>query len=202
MILTRKVKININARNIKHLKSLGYENLKIKNSIIIPIEHLTDKSDHKIEVRCDVCSEKMIRCYREYKKSFDNGGYFACSNKCSYEKKQKTFMKNYGVNHLMQSKEIQEINKHKNLEKYGVEFVSQIQSSKEKSKNTCLLNYGVDNPSKSEQIKKKKIETCNKNFGVDYSFQSKEMRKKSMETCIKKYGVKHPLQILSFKKKL
>lgn len=61
MILTKEVTININVSNLKHFKELGYENLEIKKSITIPVEHLTKSSDHKIKVRCDVCEKEMVR---------------------------------------------------------------------------------------------------------------------------------------------
>lgn len=103
-------------------------------------------------------------------------------------------MKNFGVEHLMQSKEIQKVNRERNLEKYGVEFVSQIETTKIKCKNTCLQNYGVDNPSKSNLIKEKKIETCKRNHSVDYPMQSKEVRYKRKKTMIDKYSVEYPIQ--------
>lgn len=47
MILTTEIKIKIQGRNIHYYESLGY-NIKVKDIITIPIEHLPKTSHEKI----------------------------------------------------------------------------------------------------------------------------------------------------------
>ena len=50
MILTEKVEITLNSANMKHFSSLGYNNLKRGNKLIIPIEHLNNGSHSIVKV--------------------------------------------------------------------------------------------------------------------------------------------------------
>lgn len=172
MLLTETVTININSRNIKNLKKLGYKDLKIKNKLIIPVEHLTPNSVHIIDAKCDVCGEIKTLPYQYYNNSIKNGGYFCCSRKCSNNKRSSTLYENYSVNYPTQSNEIKEKIKNVNIEKYGVEHNSQRCDIKNKKIKTLLKNYGVKNPSQSEEIKLKKEQTSLLNFGVKYHTQN------------------------------
>jgi hypothetical protein len=174
MIITKEILIKINPKNIYHLKSLGYTGMTFHKDMLIPVEHLSIGSGYKLNIICDVCGEKVIRRYCDYMGSYNNGGYFACSNKCSYKKKQKTFMEHYGVKHLLQSKELRDRMKTNNLEKYGVEYISQTKEVKEKRIKTCLDKYGVENPSQLEEFKIKKENTSLINNGVKYHNQNKK----------------------------
>jgi len=198
MILDKNANLRVNPNNYKYLLELGYNNLKCNEIIKIPVEHLSDGSGHKILVKCDICGKEKYLQYRRYFKSFDVGGYYACSNKCNFEKKrdklfskesrkktENTVMERYGVKTIMDSSEFRERLKNIFLEKYGVENPALLDSSTEKMKKTNLERYGVDNPSKSNIIKIKKENTSLKKYGVKYHLQSPDHI--NMFKNIKKY---------------
>lgn len=198
MILQENIEISVNVNNIKHLFSLGYENLKMREKIIIPVHHLSINSHYKIHVKCDVCGKEKLLRYSRYMKSFNNGGYYACSVKCNSTKgyclfgteemkakiKLSTFKK-YGVEHNSQSNMIKEKKKQTSLKNYGVEYPAQSEIVKNKIKKTMLEKYGVENPSQADCVKEKKKETCLKNHGVDSPLQDSKIFYKNKESGLK-----------------
>lgn len=44
MIITERVNVTINSSNIKHYKSLGYDNIKVRDIININVSELTKHS--------------------------------------------------------------------------------------------------------------------------------------------------------------
>ncbi|MCF7866979.1 hypothetical protein K9L67_06160 [Candidatus Woesearchaeota archaeon] len=106
MLLTKKVKLRINTNNYKYLNLLGYKNLKMNEYLTIPTNHLSEGSGYKVKVKCDICGKEKMLQYRRYLLSYNNGGYYACSNSCNIDKrkyeitdeiKEKTCLKNHGV---------------------------------------------------------------------------------------------------------
>ena len=207
MILSKTVKTSVNVKNIKYLESLGYTNLKYKNDIIIPIEHLSKGSGLKIDIKCDICSEKKIVSYERYNKNIENYGFYSCS-KCKYvkiklTKKEKygdenynnpkkfieTNLERYGVEFPQQSEKIRNTTAKNNLEKFGVENTMQNEIVKNKAKNTCLKLYGVKNPMQNEEIKNKGKQTRLEIYG-DENYNNKEQ---AIQTNLERYGVEHPL---------
>ena len=184
MILTKEVNLTVNPNNIKHLKNLGYENLKVNENIVIPIEHLSKGSGYKLEVKCDVCGKEKLLSYRRYMLSFNNDEYYACSNKCNFEKKR----------NKLHSKESFEKSKITLMKNYGVENSFLSNEIKKKSKETLLKNYGVENPMYSNKIKNKRIELFFEKYGVENPSQSDEIKNKKEQTSLKNNGVKYHLQ--------
>lgn len=105
MILTKEVEVTVMYLNIKHYRELGYD-VKCSDKIIVPIEHLSPQSNKMIKVKCDVCGNEREVKYQDYIKSISNCGYYACSSKCAWDKNRNTYLKNYGVDAPMKSKEI------------------------------------------------------------------------------------------------
>lgn len=168
MIISKYVDVTLNSANIEYFKNLGYENLKPKNIITVPIEHLNKGSHMYIDVKCDYCEcEKKIQ-YKTYLLLNNDYGYYTC-RKCSQKKIEKT-----------------------NLEKYGVKYYSMTDECKEQFKEMCLEKYGVENPSQDKKIKKKRKKTMNERFGVDYYVLSDDFLEKSRKTSMENYGTPHP----------
>lgn len=189
MLLTDKVKVKINPNNWKHLQLLGYDNLKKNNVIEIPVNHLSDGSGHKVLVKCDVCGKEKDLSYRRYLKSYNNGGYYACSNKCNLEKRK-----------YEHTDEVKEKRKNTNIKKYGVDnFLKTdeykewfkinnpmfLDDVKEKYKKSIIEKHDVDNISKSAIVKKKKEKTCLKNHGVKSPYQNRDIFEKSLNNGLK-----------------
>jgi len=166
MILTEKIEITLNSANMKHFSSLGYNNLKRGNKLIIPIEHLNNGSHSIVKVKCDICGYEKDLTYRFYLKNFNRQGYYCCCEKCSRLKASKT-----------------------NLEKYGDKNYRNI----EKFKKTCLNNFGFENPSQSKEVKEKKKTTMIENHGVEYYVLSKDFSTKAEKTSKINYGTSHPM---------
>jgi hypothetical protein len=139
--------------------------------------------------------------------SFIKGYHEFCSVKClsnsttTINKRKKTCLKKYGVEHATQSEEIQNKVKRTNLERYGVEYPAQSQEFQNKMKQTCLEKYGVEHPLQSQNIQNKYKQTCLEKYGVENPFQSQErisrhdeIINKAEQTCLKRYGVEYPIQ--------
>jgi len=183
MLLTNKVSLRINNNNYKYLETLGYKNLKMNEYLTIPTNHLSEGSGHKVKVKCDICGKEKMLQYRRYLLSYNNGGYYACSNSCNIDKRK------YEI-----TDEIKEKKKNTNLKKYGVESPFQSEKIKEKIKQTNIKNYGVENPFQSEEIKEKIRQTNIEKYGFENPSQSEEIKKKKEKTCLKNHGVKSPYQ--------
>jgi len=96
------------------------------------------------------------------------------------------------------SKKLEEIldkRKKTNLEKFGVEHALQNIEIKEKFQKTHLEKWGETNFSKTEEFLIKQKITCLKNWGVIHQSQSKEIKDKIKKTNLEKWGVKSTLNI-------
>ena len=59
------VEVSISRRNITHYKELGYD-VKNKDTIVVPPEHLPTGSNIKVDVICDGCGQLLHREYTVY----------------------------------------------------------------------------------------------------------------------------------------
>ena len=217
MIITENISININPANYNRLKELGYDNLIVGDSIIIPINHLSKSSPEKIKVKCDICNKEFnILYYNYHKNNYEKKSY------CKKCKSEENNLKKYGVKNVFQLEETKEKAKKTNLNKRGVEYISQSKETQEKiiqtnldkhgvthhfkckeildkSIKTNLERYGVDNVSKSELIQKRKEKTCEKNHGVKNYIEKREEIEKIIYD---RYGVKSTLMVESVKDKI
>lgn len=185
---------------------------KFKNIRALTIHIL---SNHKIETKkyyddyfIKEKEGKCLTCNKKTKFGNIKTGYSKfCSNKCTQNnletqnKAKQTCFKNYGVEHPMQSKIIQEVYKSTSLEKHGVEHPSQTSKFQEAYKNGMIRNYGVVHPMQSKLIQEKYRKTMIQNHGVKYPFQSEFIKEKSKQTCKEKYGCESSNQIEEFKEK-
>jgi len=166
MILTKEIEIIVNSANMKHFKSLGYENLKPGNKLTIPVEHLNNGSHSMVTVKCDVCDTEKELMYRFYFKNIKKHNTYTCSSKCGQEKVKKTYLEKYGDEN------------YRNLEKH---------------KETCLEKYEVENPSQVEKFKEKRKETMIERYGTEYYYQSEDFKEKYEQTSLINYGTIHPM---------
>lgn len=197
MLLEDTTQLRVNPNNYKYLNSIGYKNIKNNDIITISISDLSIGSGHKIKVKCDICEKEKMLSYRRYMLSYNNGGYYACSNSCNIEKRKYEHtdiikennrikcLEKYGVNHYFKTNEFKEKIKKTNIERYGVDNVFKNEKIKENIKKTNIQRYGVDNPSKSEIIKLKKEETCLKNNGVKSPCQNSSIFEKNLKSGLK-----------------
>jgi hypothetical protein len=77
MILSDKIVIHV-YKNKEYYKNKGYN---VNESLLeINVRDLPDKSNIKIEVKCDICNREKKIQYNGYLKNIKNGGYYSCNN--------------------------------------------------------------------------------------------------------------------------
>jgi len=118
------------------------------------------------------------------------------------DKVKDTMIKKYGVEYPLQSKDINDKKKNTNIKRYGVEHPIQIKEIKDKLKVTNLKKYGVEYYTLTDDMKEKSKETSIKKYGVGYPSQSVEIKDKIKNTNLKKYGVESVLQSVEIKDKI
>ena len=157
------------------------------------------KDDYTIPT-CKVCGNKIN--FIDFRNGYNNHCSISCSMKDEnvQNKRKKTCLEKYGVEHYNKTEESKEKHKNTNLKKYGVESVLQSEEIKEKIKETNFERYGVENYAQTDEYKNKVKITCLEKYGVEYYFQSDDKKKKSKQTCIERYGVEHYSQTSKFAK--
>jgi hypothetical protein len=188
MIITKEVKVKVKGNSkIKYFLENGR---KIGNDILIDVKYLLPNSSNIIEVICDFCKSKKETKYSNYYRNINRNslGRYACSLKCSKNKKEFTNLIKYGETHPNKNLKIREKIRETNLKKYGSEYTFNSEVIKDKIRETNLERHGVDNPFKSEEIKKKIKDTNLERHGVDNPFKSEEIKKKIKDTNLEKYG--------------
>jgi|688.fasta_scaffold258370_1 hypothetical protein len=181
MILTDKVFLTINNRNIDHLQNIGYVNISINDKVWVFVKDLQKGSNAIIEVKCQNCEKINNIKYIKYN-SLVNGYY--CRNKeCINKARSISVMNKYGVDNVSNLKDI--------IDKKEIIITEEM---KQKSKKTCLEKYGVDNPMKYDLFKTKSKKTCLEKYGVDSPMKLDEVKDKLNQTNLNKYGKEYPLQ--------
>ena len=144
-----------------------------KNEITINKDYSESKvtRDTFIEGKCLTpnCEKNFNKTFRQLKRT--EGYCEVCSKIKRYKKSKDTCFK-----------------------KYGLEYVLQVREIKDKCNKTIKEKYNVENISQSDEIKIKKIKTCQINHGVNVSFESNEIKNKIKDSFIKKYGVDNPFK--------
>ena len=193
------IEVTIMGNNIEHYKNLGYD-VKFKDTIYVPPEHLTPSSHKTVSVQCDLCKTIVPKTYEGYVQQHTYG--LDTCNKCKNIKRKQTSLRIYGTDNPNQSQQVKDKYRNTCLNRYGCVSTSQVPEVREKITQTFINNYGVDNPMKDTTIKNKLKETFIENYGVDNPQKYKEIREKTTQTCIEKYGTKLASQNQDVKKKV
>ncbi len=77
------------------------------------------------------------------------------------------------------------------MQKYGVEHPMHLESTKNKQKQSMQEKYGVDHPYQSKEILAKMKENNLKKYGVENVAQLPEVQIKMAKTTLERYGVEH-----------
>lgn len=114
------------------------------------------------------------------------------------DKRKKTVMSRYGVENVMQDKDIKESLKTSIKRKYGVSNVMQLSEINEKRVETNIKRFGAKSYIESEEGKRRVAATNLGRYGVSNFMQSDarfdvlaEQKKKSEATQIARYGARH-----------
>lgn len=135
---------------------------------------------------CPVCGKQMLWNSRQ--------AVPPCSKECRKEQTRKNNLIKYGVEHPMQSKEVQAHHRQAMLDKYGVESPLQSQTIKNKAIETNREKFGADWALGSKEVHDKIKETMTERYGGPTTWQSPVLRQKAEQTCIERYGAANPMQ--------
>ena len=117
-----------------------------------------------------------------------------CSKECRKELTKRKNIAKYGVEHPMQSKEVQANHKQAMLEKYGVESPLQSKEIKQRAIESNRKKFGVDWALSSKTVKEKARITMIERYGAPTTLESTLLREKVEQTCLEKYGVSNIAQ--------
>lgn len=98
MILTEKIKVELNDVNRRFYKKMGYE-VDGLESIDVKIEDIGKGRLIKVLAKCDLCNKEKIISLRCYYKNYNKYQTYTCSNKCAMFKNKKTNYERYGTEH-------------------------------------------------------------------------------------------------------
>lgn len=136
------------------------------------------KDDHY--VNCPICGKPMIwNTTRKVE---------PCSKECKKENRRRLNLEKYGVEHPMQSKEVQANHRKSMLEKYGVESPLQSAELKEKAIQTNRERFGSDWSICNQDVKKKAEQTMIERYGAKTTLESAELKEKVQSTMVERYG--------------
>jgi hypothetical protein len=157
--------------------------------------------DSFIEGNClsSNCKNNFNKTFRQLKKS--EGFCEVCSKVNRYKKSKDTCFKKYGVEYVLQVKEIKDKCNKIIKEKYGVENISQSDEIKAKKYKTCQINYGVNVSFESNEIKDKIKDKFITKYGVDNPFKSEIIKEAIKNANLIKYGYENPQQNNDIKQK-
>ncbi|MCK9416591.1 hypothetical protein M0Q97_08050 [Candidatus Dojkabacteria bacterium] len=191
MLVTEKIQIKGNSRNLKHYKDLNYD-IKHNKNIMVNVCDLPKTTKYKIIAKCDICGIEKEISYHSYLRNIKKYNIYTCISCCDIKNK-KTNNEKYNVNYPTQSKEIILKRKQNNLDKYGVDETVKLQSNKDKVKQTKLKKYGNRNYNNIEKIKKTKLKK--------YGNENYNNREKAEKSCLLKYGVTNISKVNTIKNK-
>lgn len=215
MLLQNEVEVEINIGNLGFFRKNFRPDLNIGDIINVPISSIKN-SKVEVAVKCDYCLEEFkIKIYNHFKSTKKLNKNSCGKSECRIakrreleelginnpnEKRAKTNLKKYGVEHPLQSKEILNKVKQTNLKRYGTENVFQSEEIKDKIKQHYLKNYGVEYNSQIPEVREKHINTLKERYGVENIMQIKGSVEKAKLTNIDRYGVEHPSQSEIYRK--
>lgn len=189
MIITEKITIKVNSKDILHLNERGYR-VKKNDIITIKVSDLSENSHRFIEASCDYCGESKFIKMQCYSNSLKKYGKYSCKI-CRYIKCKETMIERYGCEYPLQSEYISNKTEKSCLEKYGFKSAMQSEIIKDKVKITNLEKYGFKNVFQNENIKNKIKETNLEKYGFENAASSEIIKNKMKNTCNEKYGCDH-----------
>jgi G:T-mismatch repair DNA endonuclease (very short patch repair protein) len=190
MIISEKVFIVGNSRNLTHFREMGYE-INVGDKILVDVNDLTNGSTFKVEVKCDFCDNRKFMAWSSYLKyTKNNTEKYNCSS-CSKLKRMETNQLRYGGNSPTCSKLIVDKIKSTNKERYGNN--SSLHGIRQEiTENIFIDRYGHKTPLANAEIKDKIKKTLLDKYGVDHPLKNKDILENLKKTNIKKWGVDNP----------
>lgn len=160
MILTEKVRVKVNNKNIDHLKS---QNLDVDygNIYYIEVKYLSKNSKYRINAKCESCGSINELSIQKYFKNKERGGTYNCKS-CNNINYRKVMISKYGEDNPSKIKSCNEKRKYTCRKKYGSDYFINSEKGIDKIKKIFKEKYNghpINDPSILEKIISKGIET-------------------------------------------
>lgn len=123
-----------------------------EDKIVIDVHNLKEKSNVKVDVKCDYCGIEFQQNYGDYIKLGKNISKVAC-RKCMSKKQKEVCRKLHGVDNISQIEEVKKKKEETCYENFGCLYPMQSNQVMKKSKNTMLNKYGVEHNLLRPEIK-------------------------------------------------
>ena len=150
---------------------------------------------------CKCCAKKNKKIkYGETWKE-NHTGENAHKFKEFLDKRKKTNLKRWGVEHAILNKDIIEQRKATNLERYGVEFAGQSQIIKDKKIQNSLIKFGVEYPSQTKEFQEKSKKTFMERYGGIRASHCQETKDKVKSTSLERFGQTNAMKNETIKEK-
>lgn len=166
----------------------------ICGELFIPAKPSTRICPKAHYAKCPICGKDVLwNTTREVE---------PCSRECRKILTKRKNLEKYGVEHPMQSKEVQAHHRQAMLDKYGVESPLQSKEIKERAIQTNREKFGSDWALGNKDIHEKIADTMQERYGGRTTFESPILREKIEQTWLEKYGVDNPMKNRMIKNKL
>jgi len=160
MIVTEKLLVRVNNKNIKYIREQGLD-VKYGGQYDIEVKYLPKYSKYRIMAQCESCGYLQELSLQKYHQNWERSNSYNCKscNNITYKKSM--------------------------MEKYGADNPAKIESCNQKRKSTCLEKYGTEYIVASEYSKSKTKQTLNERYGGHQS-RVPEIRDKMVANAMKK----------------
>lgn len=177
MLIDKKIKVNITARNITFYQNKGYDiPKKYRGEWEVKQEDVPLNGRVLLEFECDKCGEHFFRAAYCHSNHFDEGVYVTVyCPKCYHQRTKDTMKEKYGVEYSMLLPDFKEKVKETSMQKYGVEHYRKSDVVKQKQKETVMRKYGVYSVSQLPQNREKSRELFHKNGLINASSAQKHI---------------------------
>ena len=106
------------------------------------------------------------------------------------EKKKQTYLKHYGVDNYVKTKEYLVKTQKTSIEKYGTKHPSSSFLATQKRRLTCLEKYGVEVAASSDIVQDKVKQTNLERYGCECVFSNENIKEKIKETLCQHGNIK------------
>jgi len=201
MLISKEVEVLVKRGNIRWVGKIY--NVKIGDTINIPIDNLPVNSKEYIDYSCDYCGKETGNTYQNYYKNHNKSTIRkdACKE-CVAEKRKEVVLDKYGVSNISQLDEVKSKKEITCLEHFGVFCNLIADDTKNKIKNTNQKIYGVDNVAKNSNVKEKARQTNLDRYGVEWTSQSQQMRNNTLITMNERYGEDYGINVPEIRNKI
>ena len=140
MIVTERVQVRVNNKNIDYIISKGLD-VKYGGEYEIEVKYLPRYSKYRVLAQCDSCGALQELSLQKYHQNWERSGSYNCKS-CNNITYKKSMMKKYGADNPAKVESCNRKRKITCKEKYGSDYIISSEYSKIKTKETLNFKYG------------------------------------------------------------